>query len=59
MRTEQLSGWILLNYHLVLNGYSYNYYTQDTTLQMGHRYIYSWFQDAERYASENGLGVHE
>lgn len=59
MRTETLSGWVLLNYHLVLNGYSYNYYTQDTTLQMGHRYIYSWFQDAERYATENGLGIHE
>ena len=59
MRTEHLSGWILLNYHLVLNGYSYNYYGEDTTLTIGHRYIYSWFQDAEKYASENGLGVHE
>ncbi len=59
MRTEHLSGWILLNYHLVLNGYSYNYYGEDTTLKIGHRYIYSWFQDAEKYASENGLGVHE
>ncbi len=59
MRTEHLSGWILLNYHLVLNGYSYNYYGEDTTLTIGHRYIYSWFQDAEKYATENGLGVHE
>ncbi len=59
MRTEHLTGWILLNYHLILNGYSYNYYGNDTTLTMDHRYIFDWFADAERFATANGLGVHE
>ncbi len=59
MRTEVLTGWILLNYHLVLNGYSYNYYGEDSSLIMSDRYIYRWFQEAERYATINGLGVHE
>jgi endonuclease YncB( thermonuclease family) len=59
MRTEHLSGWILLNYHLVLNGYSYNYYSSQSKLVFNNRYIYRWFQDAEKFAIENGLGIHE
>lgn len=59
MRTEHLSGWILLNYHLVLNGYSYNYYSSQSNLVFNNRYLYRWFQDAEKFAAENGLGIHE
>ena len=59
MRTETLSGWILLNYHLVLNGYSYNYYSDESNLVFNNRYLVRWFQEAERFASENGLGIHE
>ncbi|MBI9009578.1 MAG: lamin tail domain-containing protein [Tenericutes bacterium] len=58
MRTETLTGWVLLNYYLVLNGYSYNYYGE-STLTFNNRYIVRWFQEAERFASDNGLGVHE
>jgi len=59
MRTEHLSGWILLNYYLVLNGFSYNYYGSSSELIFDNRYIYRWFQDAEKFARENGLGIHE
>lgn len=59
MRTETLSGWILLNYYLVLNGYSYNYYSAESNLVFSNRYLVRWFQEAERFAQENGLGVHE
>ncbi len=59
MRTEILTGWILLNYHLVLNGYSYNYYSGESNLVFNNRYLVRWFQEAERFAQENGLGIHE
>lgn len=59
MRTENLTGWILLNYHLILNGYSYNYYSDESTLAFDNKYIFRWFQEAERFAQENGLGIHE
>ncbi|MDY0023417.1 MAG: lamin tail domain-containing protein [Candidatus Izemoplasmatales bacterium] len=59
MRTEHLSGWILLNYHLVLNGYSYNYYGSASTLVFDNRLLYRWFQDAQLFAASNGLGIHE
>jgi beta-lactam-binding protein with PASTA domain/endonuclease YncB( thermonuclease family) len=59
MRTEHLSGWILLNYHLVLNGYSYNYYSSNSNLVFENRYLYRYFQDAQLFAQENGLGIHE
>ncbi|MCK4551798.1 MAG: lamin tail domain-containing protein [Tenericutes bacterium] len=59
MRTEHLSGWILLNYHLVLNGYSYNYYGSDSELVFNDRYLVRWFQEAEKFAADNGLGIHE
>lgn len=59
MRTEHLTGWILLNYHLVLNGYSHNYYGSDSSMVFDNKYLVRWFQEAEKYASEHGLGVHE
>lgn len=59
MRTEYLSGWILLNYHLVLNGFSFNYYSSDSSLVFENRYLYRYFQDAQLFAQENGLGIHE
>jgi endonuclease YncB( thermonuclease family) len=59
VRTEHLSGWILLNYYLVLNGYSYNYYSSESELVFQDRYIYRWFQEAEKFAQQNGLGIHE
>ncbi|PKK95628.1 MAG: hypothetical protein CVV60_00220 [Tenericutes bacterium HGW-Tenericutes-5] len=59
MRTEHLSGWILLNYYLVLNGYSYNYYSSNSNLVFENRYLYRYFQDAQCFAQENGLGIHE
>jgi endonuclease YncB( thermonuclease family) len=57
--TETLTGVILLNYHLVKNGFSYNYYSTDSELVFDNRYLYRWFQDAEKFAKENNLGVHE
>lgn len=49
---------VLLNYELIRNGYSWNYLSSTTRLVFGNRYIYRWFQDAEAYAIENGLGIH-
>jgi endonuclease YncB( thermonuclease family) len=49
---------LLLNYDLIRHGYSYNYLSNDTKLVYGNRYLYRWFQDAERYARENSLGIH-
>ncbi|MFA7561278.1 MAG: lamin tail domain-containing protein [Candidatus Izemoplasmatales bacterium] len=57
--TETLTGTILLNYHLVKNGFSYNYYSNQSELIFNNRYLYRWFQDAEKYAKENNLGVHQ
>lgn len=58
--TEHLSGWILLNYHLILNGYSLNKLgDNESELVFNNKYLLRWFQEAERYAEENGLGVHE
>lgn len=59
MRTEVLTGWVLVNYHLVLNGFSYNYYGTDSLLVFNNRYIYRWFYEAELFAQEQGLGIHE
>jgi hypothetical protein len=28
-------------------------------LVFDNRYLYRWFQDAEKFAKENNLGVHE
>ncbi|HOI84907.1 MAG TPA: thermonuclease family protein [Acholeplasmataceae bacterium] len=49
---------VLLNYEIIRHGYSYNYLSTDTKLVYGNRYLYRWFQDAERYARENELGIH-
>jgi len=57
--TEELTGVILLNYHLVKNGFSYNYYGSSSKLVFDNRYLFRWFQDAEKFARDNGLGVHE
>ncbi|MCF7923907.1 MAG: lamin tail domain-containing protein [Candidatus Izimaplasma sp.] len=59
VRTEDLTGVILLNYHLVLNGFSYNYFSSDSLLVYNERYLYRWFQEAQRFAEENNLGIHE
>lgn len=57
--TEELTGVILLNYHLVKNGFSYNYYSSESQLIFNNRYLYRWFQDAQLFAQENNLGIHE
>jgi endonuclease YncB( thermonuclease family)/beta-lactam-binding protein with PASTA domain len=57
--TEELTGVILLNYHLVKNGFSYNYYSSESQLIFNNRYLYRWFQDAQIFAEENDLGIHE
>lgn len=57
--TEKLTGVILVNYHLVKNGFSQNYYGTKSKLVFNNRYIYRWFEDAENFAKENGLGLHE
>ncbi len=49
---------VLLNYEIIRHGYSYNYLSSDTKLVYGNRYLYRWFQDAEKYARENNLGIH-
>lgn len=59
VRTEHLTGWILLNYHLILNGYSLNKLGDESQLVFDNKYLLRWFQEAERYAEANGLGVHE
>ena len=59
VKTEFLSGWVLVNYQIILNGYSYNYYGSDSTLSFGNRYLFRWFQEAERQAVEDGIGLHE
>lgn len=49
---------VMLNYELIKNGYSWNYLSSTTRLVFSNRYIFRWFQDAEAYAIENGLGIH-
>lgn len=49
---------VLLNYQLIRNGFSWNYLASTSRLVFGNRYIYRWFQDAEAYAIQNGLGIH-
>jgi len=48
---------VLLNYELVRLGYSYNYLGSDCTLIYGNRYLYRWFQDAEKEAQANSRGL--
>lgn len=47
----------LLNLELVRLGYSQNYFGETSRLVFQNRYLYRWFQDAERHAIENNLGV--
>jgi endonuclease YncB( thermonuclease family) len=49
---------VLLNYEIIRNGYSYNYLSSNTKLVYNNRYIYRWFQDAEKHARDNNLGIH-
>ena len=49
---------VMLNYELIKNGFSHNYLSTNSRIQFEHRYLYRWFQDAETYARENGLGIH-
>ena len=48
---------VLLNYELVRLGYSYNYLGSDCTLIYANRYLYRWFQDAEKEAQANNRGL--
>ncbi|MDO9629657.1 MAG: thermonuclease family protein [Acholeplasmataceae bacterium] len=48
----------MLNYLLVKNGYSWNYLSSNTKLVYNNRYLYRWFQDAQKYAQDNQLGLH-
>ena len=57
--TAILTGTILLNYELVKYGFSYNYFGSDSELVYNNRYLYRWFQEAQRYAEENNFGIHE
>ena len=57
--TEKLSGVICVNYLLVKNGFSADEYSSKSTLQINHRYMHRWFDEAERFAKENHLGIHE
>ncbi len=49
---------VMLNYELVKNGYSFNYLSSESRIIFEHRYLFRWFQDAEKYASEHELGIH-
>ncbi len=57
--TAELTGTILLNYELVKYGFSYNYFGTDSDLVYNNRYLYRWFQEAQRYAEANDFGIHE
>jgi endonuclease YncB( thermonuclease family) len=48
----------LLNYLVIKNGFSWNYLSSDTKLVYNNRYLYRWFQDAQKYAQDNNLGIH-
>lgn len=48
----------LVNYLLVLEGYSENFLTSKTKIAFENRYIYRWFEDAEQHAKDLNLGVH-
>lgn len=49
---------VLVNYMLILHGYSQNNYQDDThALIFNHIYLSRWMTNAEKYAKENHLGV--
>lgn len=57
--TEELTGVICINYLLVKNGFSADEYSSISSLTINNRYMYRWFDEAERFAIANNLGVHE
>ncbi len=57
--TEELTGVILINYLLVKNGFSADEYKSTSTLIINNRYMPRWFDEAEKFAKENNLGIHE
>jgi endonuclease YncB( thermonuclease family)/beta-lactam-binding protein with PASTA domain len=56
---EQLTGLILLNYQIIKNGFSLNKYSDESELIFDNKYLYRWMEEAERFAKENNLGLHE
>lgn len=57
--TEEFTGIILVNYLVVKYGFSADEYASTSTLEINNRYMYSWFDEAQLYAKENHLGIHE
>jgi len=57
--TEELTGVILINYLLVKNGFSADEYSSDSMLMVNNRYMHRWFDEAEKFAKDNNLGIHE
>jgi len=57
--TEELTGVILVNYLVVKNGFSYTFYGSESDLIINHRYMIRWLQEAEKFARDNNLGIHE
>lgn len=57
--TEQLTGLVCINYQLVKNGFSADEYSSTSGLVVNNRYMYRWFDEAERFAKANHLGIHE
>ena len=57
--TESLTGLILINYQLVKNGFSADEYSSLSTLVINNRYLHRWFDEAEKFAIDNNLGIHE
>ncbi|MFP4479176.1 MAG: hypothetical protein ACLFPM_07060, partial [Candidatus Izemoplasmatales bacterium] len=57
--TEELTGVISVNYQVIKNGFSYNYYGSESDLVINNRYMLRWFQEAEKFARDNNLGIHE
>lgn len=57
--TESLTGLVLINYQLVKNGFSADEYSSLSTLVINNRYLHRWFDEAEKFAIDNNLGIHE
>jgi endonuclease YncB( thermonuclease family) len=57
--TEELTGVILVNYHVLKNGFSLNFYGSESNLIVNNRYMLRWFQEAEKFARDNNLGLFE
>jgi endonuclease YncB( thermonuclease family) len=57
--TEVLTGMTLINYHLVKNGFTADEYSSVSFLTNSNRYMHRWFDEAEKFAKDNNLGIHE